>query len=191
MAAPAGVAAIIGFVEDVADEELYRRYRSGDLPAFEALYARYRQPLFLFFRRGGLDVDEAEDLFQEVWFAVIRAEERFHGGSFRAWLYQVARNRRIDRFRRQRIRAVDELPEDVPDGAPQTERRVDALDCVERLKAGIAALPEAQREVFLLKQEAGLGLQDIADLVRVGRETVKSRLRYAMQRLRQQLEDCL
>ncbi len=177
----------------VTDESLFRQYRRGNMSAFDQLYQRYRRPLYLFLLRSTGAEADAEDLFQELWSRILKAEPDFQQGSFKAWAFRIARNLNIDWFRRRNIRPVDrdtQLHEPAGD-SPGPERRAADLDCHEQLLEAIGELPAEQKEAFLLKEESGLGLQQIAELAGVGRETLKSRLRYAMKRLRQALEDCL
>ena len=180
-------------MNDPSDETLYARYRKGDDAAFEALYRRYRQPLYLFLLRSVASAADADDLFQELWTRVIHARESFTEGSVRAWLFRIARNLRIDLYRRRRLRPVTPglEPDWSPDHGPGPQQRSEADDCVELMKREIGRLPPDQRDSFLLKEESGLSLAIIAELSGVGRETVKSRLRYALQRLRAALEECL
>lgn len=178
---------------DVSDEVLLRRYRQGNGGAFEQLYQRHRAPLYRYLLRSCSGEAEAQDLFQEVWSRVIGSDGSFHGDSFLPYLYRIARNLRIDLARRQHLRlvgddgVVDELASDEADAV----RQLHMEDCGRRLRGELGELPEEQREAFLLKEESGLSLEQIAELVATGRETIKSRLRYALKRLRQALEDCL
>lgn len=175
------------------DEALYYQFRKGDFAAFDMLYQRYRQPLYLFLLRSSPSQSDAEDLFQELWLRVIRAGDRFRDGSFRVWLYRIARNLEIDLYRRRTLRPVSNCAV-VDAGAstnPLPEQQVHDADCGDRLVEAIGRLPRDQREAFLLKEEGSMPLADIAQLVDVGRETIKSRLRYAMKRLREALGDCL
>lgn len=177
----------------MTDEELFARYRRGDPAAFESLYGRYRQSLYLFLLRSSANRTVADDLYQESWARVISAQASFSEGSFRAWLFQIARNLWIDHLRRQNLRPVDtelDLAE-LGDPKPQPEQQTQSEDCGELLKRSIGELPREQQEVFLLKEEGLISLEQIAAILAVGRETVKSRLRYAMTKLRSALEDCL
>lgn len=175
------------------DEVLFDRYRRGDTGAFERLYGRYRKSLYRYLVRNSADTAEAEDIYQEAWSRVIRAAKPFSEGSFRAYLFRIARNVQIDRIRRHRLVPVsDEHPlGDHPASGPALEEQRHLQDCGERLLREIGQLPHDQRDAFLLKEETELTLEQIATLVNVGRETIKSRLRYALQRLRAALEDCL
>lgn len=175
------------------DEVLFSRYRRGDARAFERLYQRYRKTLYRFLLHGSSDASEAEDIYQEVWSRVIHASSPFTDGSFRAYLFQIARNIRIDRIRRNRLHLVrdEDMLAAQPSADPPVEEQRHLRDCGERLLREIGELPDEQRDAFLLKEESGLSLEQIARLANVGRETIKSRLRYALKRLRTALEDCL
>ncbi|MEL0583299.1 MAG: sigma-70 family RNA polymerase sigma factor [Candidatus Thiodiazotropha sp. (ex. Lucinoma kazani)] len=180
-------------MNEISDEELYRRYCRGDTQAFEQVYERYRQSLYLFLLRSCNTRADAEELYQEVWSRIIATAKPFKQGSFKAYIFQIARNLKIDRFRREHLRIVsDEVdmttvqdPGKTPDGL------LHDLDCSEMLKRHLVSLPHEQSEVFLLKEEAGLTLEQIATMISVGRETVKSRLRYALRQLRKLMEECL
>jgi RNA polymerase sigma-70 factor, ECF subfamily len=175
------------------DEILFSLYRRGDVAAFEQLYQRYRQTLYRYLVRTCTDASEAEDIYHDVWSRVIHAKNPFNDGSFKAYLFQIARNINIDRSRRNRLQLVTD--EATLDAQPSTDKPADEQqhlqDCGERLLNELGQLPAEQRDAFLLKEESDLTLEQIAKLVNVGRETIKSRLRYALQRLREVLEDCL
>ncbi len=179
-------------MEQPTDEALFSSYRSGDMVAFEDLYARYRQPLYLFILRRGHHEASAEDIFHDSWLRIIDHPQQFDGNNFRAWLYTIARNLSTDSFRKQQVRRAESLPTD-SNHQPHisTQRQQEGEDCVELIKTSVARLPMEQRDVFLLKEEAGLTLQQIADIMKVGRETIKSRVRYAMKQLKQLMEECL
>jgi RNA polymerase sigma-70 factor (ECF subfamily) len=180
-------------VDVITDEMLFSRYRRGDARAFERLYQRYRKTLFRYLVRSSSDASEAEDIYHDVWSRVIHASNPFTEGSFRAYLFQIARNVRIDRIRRQRMHLVtdEETLMAQPSAEPSVEERRHQQDCGERLLREVGQLPDEQRDAFLLKEDSGLTLEQIARLANVGRETIKSRLRYALKRLRAALEDCL
>lgn len=185
-----------GMEPETADEDLMLRYRDGDAAAFEVLYVRYKGPLYRFLLRQCGAPSMVDELFQDVWMKLIKARSRYEvKAKFRTYLYQVARHRLIDHFRRGGKAAVlgDTEPGRLEvaqasdcDGPAQ---QVQAMQQAEYLLHLIEGLPDAQREVFLLRQEAGLNLDEIATVTGVERETAKSRLRYAMQRLRQGLKD--
>jgi RNA polymerase sigma-70 factor (ECF subfamily) len=183
---------------DADDETLMLRYRDGEVAAFEALFARHRVALFRFLRRQCASAAVAEELYQETWMRVIDARDRYEPRArFTTWLYTIAHNLLADHYRRTR-RRPQETSLDDEDAAPaehaeDREREplslLDRKRRAERLVAAIAALPDAQREAFLLQQEGGLSVEEIAAATGVGFETAKSRLRYALARLRQALAD--
>lgn len=175
------------------DEQLMLRYRDGDAGAFAPLYQRHRGPLYRYLLHGCGHPATAEELFQDVWTGLIKARAGYRvEASFRTWLYRLAHNRLVDHYRRTQIRWVDDasLPE-VPDPAPGQEQLANDADCVNRLQTALGNLPAAQREAFLLREETELSLEQIGAIAGVGRETIKSRLRYALKTLRAALEDCL
>ena len=179
--------------EEPSDEALFRLFRKGDDRAFETLYQRYRQTLYLFLLRSASSAGDADELYQDVWSRIITAGKQFDGGSFKAYAFRIARNLIIDRHRRGSLTLVTDLAavhEPVQPGKSMEEQLQDE-ECSERMKRQIGQLPAEQREVFLLKEEAGLTLAQIAAMVDVGRETVKSRMRYALKQLRKLLEECL
>lgn len=169
------------------------RYCDGDAAAFEALYRRHRGPLFRYVRRLAPAGADAESLYQDAWMRVIQARAQWRRDRpFRPWLYRIAHNHVMDRLRRDArwSPADDVLVTELPASGGDLDVRQLLRDCVERLLALLARLPEVQRSAFLLKEEAGLTLEQIGEVTGVGRETVKSRLRYALNRLRQGLEGC-
>ncbi len=177
-------------MEKDSDEKLMTRYRDGDMAAFDLLYARYRGPLYRYLLRQ-CGESKTEELYQDVWMRVIKAGNQWRdNGSFRAWLYRMAHNRLIDHWRAER--PMEALSED--EVITLDRAWPDALtlirDCIERLFGLLEGLSEPQRSAFLLKEESGLSLEQIAEVTGTGRETVKSRLRYALRRLRQGLEGC-
>lgn len=176
------------------DEELALRFRRGDDQAFALLYARYRGPLLRFVRRTTPDPSDLEELVQEVWTAVIQGRERYVGRSrFVTYLFSIARRRSADRWRRRGarfdpatdVKDLEALPAPIqtwPQSLAETEAIGTAITCA------VDALPLAQREVFLLRAETDLTLDEIALVTGTTRETAKSRLRYALSRLRSALE---
>jgi RNA polymerase sigma-70 factor (ECF subfamily) len=181
----------VSAVPEPTDEALMVRYRDGDAGAFDRLYARYRGPLYRYLARHCESPASADELYQETWLRVIRARARWRPeGGFAPWLFHIARNLLADHWRRRGPETVA-LDDSVVDlAAPWPEAWTRLRDCVERLLTLLAGLAREQRDAFLLQAEAGLSLEQIGRLTGVGRETVKSRLRYALRRLRAGLEDC-
>ncbi|HET7924438.1 MAG TPA: RNA polymerase sigma factor [Rhodanobacteraceae bacterium] len=172
------------------DEELMLAYAGGDLLAFEMLYRRHRGTLYRFLLRTLRHRADADELFQDTWSRLIAARERYRPeAKFTTFLLQIAHNLVVDRFRRQRPQASDEETEavfrnlDAPE-SDQPERALTEFELRRRLQIALEELPEEQRVTFLLRIESGLGLEEIAEITGAGRETVKSRLRYALARIR-------
>ena len=167
-------------------------YRAGDAAAFEALYQRHKGGVYRYILRQCRNESLAEELFQDVWMNLINARRRYTiKAKFSTWLYRIARNRIIDHFRRQHNPGNPGMengsldPDDLPGRRQdQPEQQVAIRDASERLFALIAGLPEEQRETFLLREEAGMSLVEIAKTTGVNTETAKSRLRYAVNKLR-------
>ncbi|MFV3370307.1 RNA polymerase sigma factor [Pseudomonas sp. NY15435] len=182
---------------DENDVALLRRYRQGDAEAFGELYARHRLGLFRFLCGLCGDHAQAEEVFQETWLSLIRSDSQPLGAaSFKTWLYQIGRNRLIDHWRKLgrhqgRQESFDEqLHGDALSGeSVDPERELSLSRDQQRLQGALESLPEEQREVFLLRAHGDLELHEIAELTKAPAETVKSRLRYAMQKLRRLLSD--
>ncbi|MGZ5038977.1 MAG: RNA polymerase sigma factor [Usitatibacter sp.] len=179
-----------------ADEDLMLAYGRGDAAAFEALYARHKGPLFRFVLRSVKSHGEADELFQDVWMRVIEARERYAPqAKFTTWLYTIAHHRLVDHWRAKGLALVsldDEEHESLQPVAPpgaEPHRNAEARETLERLAAGLAALPLAQREAFLLHHEGGLGVAQIAAATGSTEEAAKSRLRYAMNKLKEAIGD--
>jgi RNA polymerase sigma factor (sigma-70 family) len=182
----------------ISDEELMLRYRDGDLRAFEELYSRHRVGLYRFIAWRSPRADWVDEVVQDSWANLHHARNRYQpDASFRTYLYQIARNRLLDLLRQQQhLLAADlgtgtdgrdlfdvlaDAAQDVltPDAALATKQRNDSLH------QALAALPSEQKEAVVLQQFSGLSLDEIAALVAAPVETVKSRLRYAMRKLRE------
>jgi RNA polymerase sigma factor (sigma-70 family) len=180
-----------------SDEALMLAYAEGDAAAFERLYARHKGPLFRYVLRSVKGRGEAEELFQDIWMKVIEARARYvPKAKFTTWLYTVAHNRLIDHWRGRGLAVVgstdDEesgLPEPVAPPASEPQRINEARETLERLEAALAALPLVQREAFLLHHEGELGVAEIAEATGANPEAAKSRLRYAMNKLREAIGD--
>ena len=179
-----------------SDEQLMLAYAGGDAAAFEALYARHKGGLFRFVLRSVKARAEAEELFQEIWMRAIEARNRYTPqAKFSTWLYTIAHNRLVDHWRARGLAVVslddEESSAPEPAAAPgwEPERNVQARQTLEQLSAALAALPLAQREAFLLHHEGGLTVAEIAQATASGEEAAKSRLRYAMTKLREAIGD--
>jgi RNA polymerase sigma-70 factor (ECF subfamily) len=174
--------------EPRSDDDLMLAYARGDVQAFEVLYERYRQPLYRYLFHAVGDRSAADDLYQDVWSRIIDARTRFHKDrGFKRYAFRIAHNRLVDHWRSQGRRNVEAEYDDQRSPAPAHDRPDHAGEREQQahqLRQALMQLSAEQREAFLLQQEAGLSLADIAANSGVGRETVKSRLRYAVKRLR-------
>ena len=183
-----------------SDEDLMLSFARGDAAAFEELYRRHESRVFRYLCRNVRDADAANDLMQDVWFAVARSAARYRPTArFTTWLYTLAHHRMVDSFRARRGHQsldaggdgdggslLDRLPAD-----PRSEPAADAAareDGAQLLRA-VGRLPAEQRDAFLLKAEAELSVEEIATITGTSFETAKSRLRYARSKLRELLAE--
>ena len=174
-------------MREVSDEKLMQRYAKGDINAFEELYARHRGALYRYFLRQVNDPASANDLYQGTWEKLIRARESYRNPApFNAWLYRIAHNHLVDHFRRVRP-SVPAESEALVDTQAEPSQAVVDQERSEQLRVGIHCLPEEQRSTLMLKLESGLKMEEIARVTGVSRETVKSRLRYAVKRLKRSM----
>jgi len=183
-------------MNEATNEELMQRYRDGDAHAFEVLYARHKGPVYRYLLRQCGVAALAEELFQDVWMNLIRARGRYEvRAKFTTWLFTLAHHRLVDHYRRQSAGVPISYGDD-PDDAPLIEKVADSelkqpdneferRRQIQQLLDHLARLPEAQRETFLLREESGLSLEEIAAVTGVTMETAKSRLRYALAKIRQ------
>lgn len=177
------------------DGDLMQRYARGDAAAFDLLYARHRQALLRYLQRQLGNAAVAQDLFQDVWMRVIAHRGTYlPSAPFGTWLYRIAHNCCVDHWRgaaRTRARfdgsGDDALEHVVDESQPTPEQQAISSDDGARLARALATLPDEQREAFLLYVEAGLDVPAIAEATDVGAETAKSRLRYAVAKLKREL----
>jgi len=189
---------------DPTDESLMIRFQSGDRAAFTVLVRRHQGPLFNFALRYLRSSPVAEEVVQDAFVRVVQNAAEFkHEARFSTWLYTIARNLCIDQTRKRALRrhpSLDEpkkaeegdgptLGEQTADGKASVERAVVSLEIRERVASAIDALPEEQREVFLMREVSNLPFKEIAEIVGVSENTVKSRMRYALERLQEALSE--
>ncbi len=174
------------------DASLMRAWVAGDAKAFELLYARHRGPLHRFLVQQSRNRALADEFFQDTWQRVIAARASWTpDAAFSTWLFRIAHNRLNDHWRSLKHRPSapedgDERTARIPD--PDTpERQLSEFEQRRQLQRAIEELPEEQREVVLLRLTRELSLEEIGEITGAGRETVKSRLRYAMDKLRARL----
>jgi RNA polymerase sigma-70 factor (ECF subfamily) len=175
---------------EATDEMLMVRYQRGDREAFAELVRRYERPIYNFVLRQLRHAALAEDLTQDTFLRVVQKAGEFkHEARFSTWIYTIARNLCID----QPKPGDDQRPlvEAVADPHPRSsvERTAVGGEVASSIIAAVESLPDEQREVFLLRELANLPFRDIAEVTGVGENTVKNRMRYALERLQQALAD--
>lgn len=176
------------------DEELMLAWQAGDAGAFDTLYQRHRGRLFRFLAREAGSREAGEEIYQEAWLRLIRRREDYRvEAKFSTYLYRIAHSCLVDYLRRQgrlwqHEEARAELPEDAACALPTPEAEWGRQLTAQALARCMDTLPAEQREVFLLREEADCSLPEIADITGTGLEAVKSRLRYALKKLRTCLE---
>jgi RNA polymerase sigma factor, sigma-70 family len=182
------------------DEDLMLSFQGGEVHAFETLIRRHQQGVYNFIFRFLGNREVAEEVFQEAFIKVHQAADRYvPNGKFTTWLYTIVRNLCVDNFRRKKIRealslddrgpeddkslgdciASDDIPPDVMSSAMEIEGI---------LQLALKKLNEDQREVFLLREKEGFKFEEIAEMTGVSVNTVKSRMRYALEALRRVLK---
>jgi RNA polymerase sigma-70 factor (ECF subfamily) len=186
---------------DGRDEDLMLAYGAGDAAAFDALYARHKGPVYRYLLRHCGNASAADEMFQDVWTGVVRARASYApSAKFTTWLYTLAHHRLVDHWRAQGQVGFVSVDDDADDAkeivealparrSDEPDTRAESREIGRRLLEALALLPATQRDAFLLQQEAGLSLAEIAALTGANEETVKSRLRYATAKLRAALED--
>jgi RNA polymerase sigma-70 factor, ECF subfamily len=175
-----------------SDEELVETFQGGDAAAFEVLVRRWdRRIQGLIYRVVGGE-EEARDLCQETFLRAYRGLGTFKKEArFSSWLYQIALNVSRDRLRRRRLRnhvSLDELTEESEarwaQAGPNALDLVESRDLSRAVAVAVAALPEEQREVIVLKEYEGLTFQEISQVLDVPLSTVKTRLYRGLGQLR-------
>jgi RNA polymerase sigma-70 factor (ECF subfamily) len=181
------------------DEELMLRYRDGDEGAFGTLYQRYEKPLFDFIHRMVPDAADSESLFQETFFRLVRAKDRYRAtAQFKTWLFQIAVNLCRDRTRRMRHRSHlslnsplfsggsgrGEIQDVVPDPASPVDRSVEAGELETAVKGAVGSLPEDEHLIVVLREYQGLKYTEIAGIMDRPVGTLKFLHHQACERLR-------
>jgi len=192
-------------LQDLSDEQLMTRYQSGEAKAFELLMERHYQSVYNFLYRYTGNTHAAEDLLQDVWMRVIRGAESYQQrAKFTTWLYVIARRITIDAARKAKFRRhrsldqpagkdgdgaalIDSVSSDYPDG--QGDRRAQDSQFARALGVALDRMNDDQRMVFVLREFQHMAFAEIATVVDVPENTVKSRMRYALEFLRKSLSE--
>jgi len=171
-----------------------KRFANGGSEAFEMLYARHKQASYHYFLRQ-LPRDSALDCHQELWMKLIKSARRYKAiGKFTALLYTIAHNVLTDHFRRNRKHLLLDTSASVEDmqlsgTEPTAEHQLSHEQLRNLLVSLVEKLPHAQREVFVMREDCGLSVREIAEITGSNEEGIKSRLRYAMQKLRSGMQN--
>lgn len=187
---------------EISDEALMIRYQRGERVALTLLVRRHQTPLFNFALRQLGAPQQAEDVVQEAFVRVVQKAGEFkHEARFTTWVYTITRNLCIDQLRKRALRrhasldaprSSDEgegptLGEQTEDSRASVEREATGNELRDRIAKAVETLPDDQREVFLMREMSNLPFKEIAEIVGVPENTVKSRMRYALERLQQAL----
>ena len=184
----------------ITDEDLMRKFCAGDSKAFHILYARHEKPLYRYLRRvlGSGLVAQVDEVFQDTWMRLVDARDSWQprdGVAFKTWLYTLAHHRAVDILRKngREVSADDGWSDDDSETAwqlwpasiaEQPEQQAFWRKAGQQLLHCLEGLPAMQRAAFLLHHEDGLSLDEMTQVLNAEFETVKSRLRYALSKLR-------
>ncbi len=188
--------------EALTDEELMLAYQKGDVRSFDLLITRYQREIYNFIYRFLNDAQGAEEAFQEVFERVLRSAASYSPqAKFSTWVYTIARNFCIDTFRKKKLRhnvSLEEplgssddtgrLEDVLPDDAPKPDQEASAHDLENKLAEALSRINPDQRDVFLMRDQQGLQFDEIAEIIGVSVNTVKSRMRYALQALQEEFK---
>lgn len=160
--------------------------------AFEVLYQRHKGPLYRFIKKSVNNEQDANELFQELWFKIINNKQQFDPAQkFTTWAYTIARRLMIDMFRKNGNQDYQEFNEETQnEGNPlqQPEDEFTHKQMVKQLQTAIETLPLPQRQAFVMKHDGGLSIREIAEITEQPHEQTKSQYRYAVQKLKMALE---
>jgi RNA polymerase sigma-70 factor (ECF subfamily) len=189
---------------EATDEELMIRFQRGDRTALALLVRRHKTPLYNFALRQMGSAPTAEEVVQDAFVRVVQSAAEFkHAARFSTWVYTIVRNLCVDQMRKRALRrhpSLDEpersadgdgpsLGERTADSRANVERAAVSVEIRARVLDAIAELPADQREVFLMREVGGLPFKEIAGMVGVPENTIKSRMRYALERLQTALSE--
>jgi len=185
---------------EVADLLLVERCKQDDIDAYELLVERYRNKILNYVARYCGSTTDAEDLTQEVFIKAYLAIKKFRGQcSFQTWLFQIANNVCVDRFRRTRRERVayslddpvetdeGEVEREIPDWSWDPQAVAESRELQARVQKALSGMSEKLRSVIVLHDLEGLRYEEIAEILQIPLGTVKSRLFNARIELRNRL----
>jgi RNA polymerase sigma factor (sigma-70 family) len=170
-------------MKSVSDEDLMLQVRDGEAEMLGVLFDRYKTPLFNFYTKMTQDRVLSEDLVQDVFLRILRYRQSYRPGtSFRTWMYQIARNARLDHARKSRPETLldAETPAPVSPADPARQQQEAML-----LQRALMHLPEDKREILILSRFQELKYDEIGRLLGCEVGAVKVRVHRALQQLRQ------
>jgi len=174
----------------LSDDQLMVSFGRGDRPAFDLLYARYKQPLYGYLYRNCGNEASIDELFQDIWLKVIASSSRYkRRGKFRSWIFTLAHHCIVDFYRKSARQAVKQSAVEELASNQSTESSVRDSEVLLAVQTAIASLPLEQRQAFCLREESGFSVKEIAEIQDISVEAAKSRLRYAYSKLRIRLAD--
>ncbi len=175
------------------DEQLMLQYAKGEVKAFEQLFAKHKGSVYRFCLRQLKNEAKAEECFQDIWVKLINSRSHYQPkAKFTTYLFRIAQNNIIDCIRKDKkyqnnLSLEEDAHIEISDPQATLEVSIDSTSKTQQLRQAIENLPIEQKTAMLLKVDAGMSLEDIAEVIGCKRETVKSRLRYAMNKLKAQL----
>ena len=183
--------------ENKRDAGLVRQYCRGDTAAMSQLVKYYQAGLFGYILKLTANRHETEEVFQETWMRAIKNISRYRDHCFAAWLFRIARNLAIDRRRARRATASLDSPNEngatlldvLADAGPSPAARAIDADQRTRLELATQKLPDDQKEVFVLRMDAGRPFKEIAAIQGVSINTALARMQYALEKLKTELAD--
>jgi len=170
----------------MSDERLMRAVRDGAVAKLGLLFERHHVRLFEFLCRMTGDRATADDLVQETFVRMLKYRQTFRDeGRFETWMYHIARNARLDHFRKRRLeRPLDDASPETAAKDPDAERRAMSREQAVLLKRALLKLPDEKRELIVLARYRGLKYDEIAGILEIDVGTVRVRLHRALKELR-------